>query len=170
MKRTNLACRMAGRDGSRAENACKNSHCRPSRVQGSLRHCCLCRMKKIGQCYSPSHDIYQDISMRYLHTMVRVSDLDASLDFYCAKLGLVEVRRMDNEKGRFTLVFLVTPEDAARLKLTGPRPDHHHEQAKACRPYQHCFRKLMAFEWTRPRQRRHAGHGFRSRVPAPVFA
>jgi len=61
-------------------------------------------------------------------------------------------------------------EDAARLKLTGPRPDHHHEQAKACRPYQHCFRKLMAFEWTRPRQRRHAGHGFRSRVPAPVFA
>jgi lactoylglutathione lyase len=54
--------------------------------------------------------------MRYLHTMVRVSDLDASLDFYCAKLGLVEMRRMDNEKGRFTLVFLVTPEDAARLK------------------------------------------------------
>lgn len=54
--------------------------------------------------------------MRYLHTMVRVSDLDASLDFYCAKLGLVEIRRMDNEKGRFTLVFLVTPEDAARLK------------------------------------------------------
>ncbi len=38
--------------------------------------------------------------MRYLHTMVRVSDLDASLDFYCNKLGLVEVRRMENEKGR----------------------------------------------------------------------
>ena len=53
--------------------------------------------------------------MRYLHTMVRVSDLDASLDFYCNKLGLVEVRRMENEKGRFTLVFLATPEDAGLM-------------------------------------------------------
>ncbi len=61
--------------------------------------------------------------MRYLHTMVRVSDLDASLDFYCAKLGLVEIRRMDNEKGRFTLVFLVTPEDAARLKADPQAPE-----------------------------------------------
>ena len=52
--------------------------------------------------------------MRYLHTMVRVSDLEASLDFYCANLGLKEVRRQDNEKGRFTLVFLASPEDAAR--------------------------------------------------------
>src|SRR6478752_6332015 len=54
--------------------------------------------------------------MRYLHTMVRVSDLDASLDFYCNKLGLKEVRRMENEKGRFTLVFLATPDDAKRIK------------------------------------------------------
>ena len=53
--------------------------------------------------------------MRYLHTMVRVSDLDASLDFYCNMLGLVEVRRMENEKGRFTLVFLATPDDAKRI-------------------------------------------------------
>jgi lactoylglutathione lyase len=53
--------------------------------------------------------------MRYLHTMIRVSDLDASLDFYCNKLGLKEVRRMENEKGRFTLVFLATPEDGARM-------------------------------------------------------
>ena len=53
--------------------------------------------------------------MRYLHTMVRVSDLDASLDFYCNKLGLVEIRRMENEKGRFTLVFLATPDDAKRM-------------------------------------------------------
>ena len=52
--------------------------------------------------------------MRYLHTMVRVSDLSASLDFYCARLGLKEVRRVDNEKGRFTLVFLCAPQD---LKL-----------------------------------------------------
>ena len=52
--------------------------------------------------------------MRYLHTMVRVSDLDSALDFYCAKLGLKEVRRMDHEKGHYTLVFLATPEDAAK--------------------------------------------------------
>ena len=52
--------------------------------------------------------------MRYLHTMVRVKDLDASLRFYCDLLGLEEVRRMDNEKGRFTLVFLAAPKDKAR--------------------------------------------------------
>ena len=50
--------------------------------------------------------------MRYLHTMVRVTDLDASLAFYCGALGLEEVRRVDNEAGRFTLVFLATPDDA----------------------------------------------------------
>jgi len=50
--------------------------------------------------------------MRYLHTMVRVSDLDASLDFYTRGLGLVEVRRKESEKGRFTLVFLAAPGDA----------------------------------------------------------
>jgi lactoylglutathione lyase len=53
--------------------------------------------------------------MRYLHSMVRVSDLASALDFYCGKLGLTEVRRMDHEKGRFTLVFLAAPQDAARL-------------------------------------------------------
>ena len=47
---------------------------------------------------------------------MRVRDLEASLDFYCSKLGLVEVRRYDNEKGRFTLVFLAAPEDVARAK------------------------------------------------------
>ncbi len=51
--------------------------------------------------------------MRYLHTMVRVADVDASLDFYCNKLGLEEVRRIDNEKGRFTLIFLAAPKDKA---------------------------------------------------------
>ncbi|MCK5931461.1 lactoylglutathione lyase [Fulvimarina manganoxydans] len=56
--------------------------------------------------------------MRYLHTMVRVSDLDQSLDFYCNKLGLVETRRMENEKGRFTLVFLAAPDDAPTAKET----------------------------------------------------
>lgn len=54
--------------------------------------------------------------MRYLHTMVRVSDLEASLDFYCNKLGMVEMRRTDNEKGRFTLVFLACPDDAGRAR------------------------------------------------------
>ena len=49
--------------------------------------------------------------MRYLHTMVRVSNVEDSLDFYCNKLGLREVRRMDSEQGRFTLIFLAAPED-----------------------------------------------------------
>ncbi len=56
--------------------------------------------------------------MEYLHTMVRVTDLEASLDFYCTKFGLVEVRRVENEKGRYTLVFLATPDDAPRAKET----------------------------------------------------
>ena len=57
--------------------------------------------------------------MKYLHTMVRVADLDASLDFYCAKLGLEELRRIDNEAGRFTLVFLAAPGDSeAQVELT----------------------------------------------------
>ena len=47
--------------------------------------------------------------MKYLHTMVRVSDLDASLDFYCKKLGLEEIRRKVSDTGRFTLVFLAAP-------------------------------------------------------------
>ena len=49
--------------------------------------------------------------MEYLHTMVRVRDLDASLDFYCNKLGLQEVSRSENSGGRFTLVFLSAPDD-----------------------------------------------------------
>lgn len=57
--------------------------------------------------------------MKYLHTMVRVSDLDASLDFYCNKLGLVELRRKESDKGRFTLVFLAAAGDEdAQLELT----------------------------------------------------
>ena len=49
--------------------------------------------------------------MRYLHTMVRVKDIDEALDFYVRKLGLKEVRRMENEQGRYTLIFLAAPED-----------------------------------------------------------
>jgi lactoylglutathione lyase len=57
--------------------------------------------------------------LRYLHTMVRVSNLEESLDFYCNKLGLKQIRRSDYENGRFTLVFLAAPgqEDCA-LELT----------------------------------------------------
>ena len=49
--------------------------------------------------------------MEYLHTMVRISDLDASIDFYCNKLGLIEYSRKEYDKGRFTLIFLCAPED-----------------------------------------------------------
>jgi lactoylglutathione lyase len=54
--------------------------------------------------------------MQYLHTMVRVGDLDRSLDFYCDKLGLEEVRRMDSEQGRYTLIYLTAPGDEARAR------------------------------------------------------
>jgi lactoylglutathione lyase len=57
--------------------------------------------------------------MRYLHTMVRVGDLAAALAFYCDALGLEEIRRTDNESGRFTLIFLAAPQDVARAKETG---------------------------------------------------
>jgi lactoylglutathione lyase len=58
-------------------------------------------------------------SMKYLHTMVRVNDIDASLDFYCKHLGLEERRRYENEGGRFTLVFLAAPGDSeAQVELT----------------------------------------------------
>lgn len=57
--------------------------------------------------------------MKYLHTMVRVSDVDKSLAFYCDALGLHEVRRIENEKGRFTLIFLAAPGDeSAQIELT----------------------------------------------------
>jgi lactoylglutathione lyase len=57
--------------------------------------------------------------MKYLHTMVRVRDLEASLDFYCKHLGLVELRRHDSEQGRFTLIFLAAPGDEdAQVELT----------------------------------------------------
>jgi lactoylglutathione lyase len=57
--------------------------------------------------------------VRYLHTMVRVSDIDESLDFYCNKLGLKEVRRTESEQGRYTLVFLASDENPeAQVELT----------------------------------------------------
>ena len=59
--------------------------------------------------------------MKYLHTMVRARDLDETLDFYCNKLGMVEVRRYDSEAGRFTLVFLAAPGDAESTTQEGVR-------------------------------------------------
>jgi len=57
--------------------------------------------------------------MKYLHTMVRVVNVDASLDFYCNKLGLEQLRRYDSEEGRFSLIFLAAPGDAAaQIELT----------------------------------------------------
>lgn len=57
--------------------------------------------------------------MEYLHTMVRISDIDESLNFYCNALGLEEVRRRDSEKGRFTLIFLRAPgDDSGEIELT----------------------------------------------------
>lgn len=54
--------------------------------------------------------------MQYLHTMLRISDIDESLDFFCNKLGLVEMNRMEVEKGRFTLIFLAASEDVERAQ------------------------------------------------------
>jgi lactoylglutathione lyase len=54
--------------------------------------------------------------MKYLHTMVRARDLDETLDFYCDKLGLVEVNRYDSEAGRFSLIFLAAPGDADKAR------------------------------------------------------
>ena len=57
--------------------------------------------------------------MKYLHTMIRVSDMEKSLDFYCNGLGLIEKKRLENDKGKFTLIFLAAPgDDKAELELT----------------------------------------------------
>jgi lactoylglutathione lyase len=58
----------------------------------------------------------EEVPVEYLHTMVRVSDVDASLDFYCNQLGMVEIRRHESEAGRFTLIFLAAPGDVERAR------------------------------------------------------
>ena len=60
--------------------------------------------------------------MKYLHTMIRISDVDASLRFFCEGLGLKETRRKDSEKGRYTLIFLAPPNDKNCLLYTSPSP------------------------------------------------
>jgi lactoylglutathione lyase len=54
------------------------------------------------------------VRVRYLHTMVRITDIEKSLDFYCNKLGMREVRRTESEAGRYTLIFLAAPQDSSR--------------------------------------------------------
>lgn len=83
--------------------------------------------------------------MRYLHTMVRVNDLQASLDFYVSKLGLRELRRRDSEQGRFTLVFLAAPESTAKDERYEPMVELTHnwdpEELGSARNFGH-----LAFE------------------------
>jgi lactoylglutathione lyase len=69
--------------------------------------------------------------MKYLHTMVRVTDLEQSLDFYCNKLGLVELKRNDYEAGRFSLVFLAAPGDeTAQVELTFNWDPEHYDDGR----------------------------------------
>ena len=78
--------------------------------------------------------------MKYLHTMVRVRDLDASLRFYCEGLGLRETRRMENEKGRFTLVYLAapaSPEAEVELTFNWPAEDASTEDYGNARNFGH---------------------------------
>jgi lactoylglutathione lyase len=56
------------------------------------------------------------MSLRFLHSMVRVGDLDSALDFFCDKLGLVQTKRYDSDKGRFSLIYLAAPHDLSRAK------------------------------------------------------
>jgi lactoylglutathione lyase len=59
------------------------------------------------------------MAMKFLHTMVRIANIDASLDFYCNKLGLTEMRRIENKEGRYTLIFVAAPETPdAQVELT----------------------------------------------------
>ena len=95
--------------------------------------------------------------MRYLHTMLRVRDLDAALDFYCNKLGLKEVRRRVDDKNRFTLVFLAGPDDEglveASKKPGRPGPGRTHLQLG----YRRLWRGAL-FRPPRLRGRRHLRH------------
>lgn len=58
------------------------------------------------------------MSLRFLHTMIRVGDLDAALDFFCNKLGLIQTKRFDSDEGRFSLIYLAAPHDLAKAKET----------------------------------------------------
>jgi lactoylglutathione lyase len=74
---------------------------------------CRRRGPAIYPAANPRNITRKGSAMRYLHTMVRVTDVDQSLDFYCNKMGMREVRRIESEQGRFTLIFLAASEDEA---------------------------------------------------------
>ena len=75
-----------------------------------LLSACACLLRPVAHVGAISK---KEAHLRYLHTMVRVTDVDASLDFYCNKLGMTEVRRVESQQGRFTLIFLAAPADEA---------------------------------------------------------
>jgi lactoylglutathione lyase len=101
-----------GRQGQKRAPAAKIFFVLPLSPSSSVA---ATRADIMTRCRSGAGIFHERLFMRYLHTMVRVGDLETALDFYCAKLGLTEVRRQENEKGRFTLVFLAAPEDARRI-------------------------------------------------------
>ena len=68
----------------------------------------------------------QEAPLRYLHTMVRVTNIEQSLDFYCNKLGMQEVRRAESEAGRYTLIFLAAPQDKGRAAAERGAPPGAH--------------------------------------------
>lgn len=87
--------------------------------------------------------------MRFLHTMVRIGNIEESLRFYCDLLGLKETRRKDNEKGRYTLIFLAAPENPdVELELTYNWDEH--EYTQGCRNFGHlAFRVENIYETCR---------------------
>ena len=83
--------------------------------------------------------------MKYLHTMIRVSDLDATLDFFCKKLGLKEIQRREVEQGRFTLVFLAAPGDEdAQIELTYNWDPEEYDEGRNFGHLAYCVKDIYA--------------------------
>lgn len=83
--------------------------------------------------------------MKYLHTMIRVSDLEATLDFFCNKLGLKEIQRREVEQGRFTLVFLAAPGDEdAQIELTYNWDPEEYDEGRNFGHLAYCVKNIYA--------------------------
>lgn len=83
--------------------------------------------------------------MKYLHTMIRVSDLDATLDFFCNKLGLKEIQRREVQQGRFTLVFLAAPGDEdAQIELTYNWDPEEYDEGRNFGHLAYCVKDIYA--------------------------
>ena len=91
-------------------------------AENPTHHCALFMIDRSVEPFSKKatfhYDIKREAKMRYLHTMVRVNDLEKSIDFYCKIFGLKETRRTENESGRFTLVYLAAPQDIKSAEET----------------------------------------------------